>query len=104
MALIKCTECGKDISSKAISCPNCGNPISSLNSAELDKDVVTIQLTQKKWKKHKLISTTLLIIGFIMIMNGLAENSAFAIYGFFLVFIGFLWALVAKFGAWWTTG
>lgn len=27
MALIKCSECGKEISEKAISCPNCGNPI-----------------------------------------------------------------------------
>jgi predicted RNA-binding Zn-ribbon protein involved in translation (DUF1610 family) len=27
MALIKCTECGKDISDKAASCPNCGVPI-----------------------------------------------------------------------------
>lgn len=27
MALIKCPECGKEISDKAESCPNCGNPI-----------------------------------------------------------------------------
>jgi hypothetical protein len=27
MTLIKCDECGKDISSKATSCPNCGNPM-----------------------------------------------------------------------------
>jgi ribosomal protein L37E len=27
MALIKCKECGKDISSKAMSCPNCGYPM-----------------------------------------------------------------------------
>jgi hypothetical protein len=27
MALIKCSECGKEISSKAESCPNCGNPM-----------------------------------------------------------------------------
>lgn len=27
MALINCTECGKEISDKAINCPNCGNPI-----------------------------------------------------------------------------
>ena len=27
MALIKCSECGKDVSDKASSCPNCGNPI-----------------------------------------------------------------------------
>ncbi len=28
MALIKCEECGKEISDKAVSCPNCGCPIS----------------------------------------------------------------------------
>ena len=27
MALIKCPECGREISSKALSCPHCGNPI-----------------------------------------------------------------------------
>lgn len=29
MALIKCKECGHEVSDKASSCPNCGNPISS---------------------------------------------------------------------------
>jgi DNA-directed RNA polymerase subunit RPC12/RpoP len=29
MALIKCSECGKEISSNAAACPNCGNPIVS---------------------------------------------------------------------------
>ena len=27
MALIKCPECGKEISDKATACPNCGYPI-----------------------------------------------------------------------------
>lgn len=27
MALIKCPECGKEISDKAFACPNCGNPM-----------------------------------------------------------------------------
>ena len=27
MALIKCSECGKEISDKAKVCPNCGNPL-----------------------------------------------------------------------------
>lgn len=27
MALINCKECGKEISNKATTCPNCGNPI-----------------------------------------------------------------------------
>ena len=29
MALINCGECDKEVSDKAISCPNCGAPISS---------------------------------------------------------------------------
>ena len=29
MALQKCDECGKDVSSKAQSCPNCGAPVSN---------------------------------------------------------------------------
>ena len=31
MALIKCSECQKEVSSDAIKCPNCGNPINSEN-------------------------------------------------------------------------
>lgn len=27
--LINCSECGREISDKAVSCPHCGNPISS---------------------------------------------------------------------------
>lgn len=27
MALIKCPECGKEISDVAVKCPNCGYPI-----------------------------------------------------------------------------
>lgn len=30
MALIKCPECGKDVSDKAIACPNCGCPLSEM--------------------------------------------------------------------------
>ena len=35
MALIKCSECGKEISDKAESCPNCGNPISKKEESKL---------------------------------------------------------------------
>ena len=31
MALIKCTECGKEFSDKASACPNCGCPTSEMN-------------------------------------------------------------------------
>lgn len=34
MALINCPECGKEISDKAASCPNCGNPINQPTDAD----------------------------------------------------------------------
>lgn len=34
MALIKCSECGKEISDKALSCPNCGCPVQSIPQVE----------------------------------------------------------------------
>lgn len=33
MALIKCSECGKEVSDKARSCPGCGAPIAGLSSS-----------------------------------------------------------------------
>ena len=41
MALIKCSECGKEVSSKAKSCPNCGNPIN--DDSNLSKKKVIIK-------------------------------------------------------------
>ena len=32
MALIKCPECGKEISDKASACPNCGCPVSEMTT------------------------------------------------------------------------
>ena len=37
MALIKCSECGKEISDKATSCPKCGNPINILNKSNSER-------------------------------------------------------------------
>lgn len=34
MALIKCPECGKEISNKAVSCPNCGYPLNNISKEE----------------------------------------------------------------------
>lgn len=34
MSLIKCPECGNDVSNKAIACPHCGCPITDKGNAE----------------------------------------------------------------------
>lgn len=92
MALIQCKECGKEISSQAISCPFCGNP--------LNRKIVTVQQTNKVWKLIKLISW---IVFLIALSNALAgqTDSAKSLGLAFSVF-GFLGILVAKFGSWWT--
>ncbi|MDR0726400.1 MAG: hypothetical protein LBF59_10405 [Prevotellaceae bacterium] len=35
MALINCSECGKNISDKAANCPHCGNPLNVKNEEYL---------------------------------------------------------------------
>lgn len=52
MALIKCSECGKSISSDAWTCPNCGKPI---KKAASDK--------KKKRTKYIIILVVLLLLG-----------------------------------------
>lgn len=42
MALIKCPECGKEISDKAAVCPSCGYPISTITSGNLANVTVTM--------------------------------------------------------------
>jgi len=40
MALIKCTECGREISSKAAKCPNCGCPVNEAeNARQVSNDI-----------------------------------------------------------------
>lgn len=103
MSLIKCSECGKEVSDKAISCPNCGNPI-NLNS---NSDVV---VNNKKGKKVRKKDSTLSIwafvlslfaylsvIGFILALVDLCQNDKEKSHGcsvvaiiFFLIWIFFL--------------
>jgi len=104
MALILCSECKKEVSDKAFSCPHCGAPISP-GTLTSDENVTTIQLTKKKWKKHKLIAFIILIVGFIMVMKALeGDGAGYGSLGGVLIFIAFIWAIVAKLGAWWSTG
>jgi RNA polymerase subunit RPABC4/transcription elongation factor Spt4 len=36
LALIPCKECGKEISDKAVTCPNCGVPVPIIDQSNLD--------------------------------------------------------------------
>ena len=44
MALINCFECGKEISDKATSCPNCGVPINKDESVSTSGNFEVLEL------------------------------------------------------------
>lgn len=62
MAIIKCIECGKEFSDKAVACPNCGCPTSEMISAEQENETTNIpeELTEEQkllkdiYNRHKI--------------------------------------------------
>lgn len=90
MALIKCTECGKEISDKAVTCPNCGAPV---NTESTSNEASTVSYSpippepEKKKKKEKkkggclvtLLRVAGIFVGVIIILNivfGGSESSS----------------------------
>ena len=71
MALIKCTECGKEFSDKANACPNCGCPISEIIETKeevIENPVVTQPKKEKNKKNSKIIIIILCIIIFSIVI------------------------------------
>ena len=61
MALIKCKECGHEVSDRASMCPNCGCPIESLGAAQ--EEVIYEEPKKKKGWIWALIVALLCLIG-----------------------------------------
>ncbi len=65
MAILRCPECGHDVSSEANSCPHCGYPINKINIfGNYDKPINDewIQTYKKKASNVKIIQVILTII------------------------------------------
>lgn len=78
MALMKCPECGKEVSSAAASCPSCGHP----NSAQSQ---VTAQALVRKWSPGIAAVLSLVIPGAGQMYKG-------------QIFNGLLWLLFVVVG------
>ncbi len=119
MPLIKCPECGHDISDQAPSCPNCGLPISTKASAsKVDVNVEKFEITSKKWKKYYAWAIPLLIIGLPLfvfnLMKGVMSSATgtavdtgsagWFFIGLLASGIGGILFLIAVIGSWWERG
>jgi hypothetical protein len=95
MALIKCGECGKEISDKAVACPFCGNP--NRDNLVAVGMPVEIEKTSKKWKKRSLWSLLWVFVGFCTLSISVG-------FGVLVIIIGMGIGLSAAIGSWWTNG
>lgn len=73
MSLIKCTECGKEISDKATTCPNCGCPLSME-----EKKIITPMITAKSQKNKRIVIIIISIIVLIGVIAGIVFFNATA--------------------------
>ena len=88
MALISCSECGKEVSEKAYSCPNCGAPISSNPSVSPNPQPhAKVKRAGAKWEA----------VGFILIVVGMLMAIAKVGSGVFLLVVGFTVFLIGRF-------
>lgn len=93
MPLISCLECGRQVSDRAASCPDCGCPLNS--PRPVPRQTVTIQKTAKKYKAGRLIGAAWLGIGVIvLIADGGPPGAIIAAMGLFVY-------LASRTLAWW---
>lgn len=79
MALIKCPECGNDISDKSITCIHCGYPISS-NIKTTNKKTTRVRSGSKGKIVLVLIAIVVLLVGIVSIFANLKEQREQAAY------------------------
>ena len=103
MALIKCSECGKEISEKAKTCIHCGNPIFKEKVKSMNKkkweDLTDIekrkigsyrQTIHKWWIGERVMGIIFGIIGIILVWAHLFFNIGFVFFFIGIFFLGIL--------------
>ena len=101
MALIKCEECGNQVSTAATACPKCGNPI---GSEGIGTPLTTTQLTSKRLKIHIIFSALAFWIGLIWFICGFAadqNNPSPSPVAVILLIVGMVWYIITKIRIWW---
>ena len=90
MALMKCSECGSQVSGDAWTCWKCGAPV----LAEAERPVATTPQRDKAAKANLGIAAILVFLG---VGSWVAGNPA---WGVGLVGVGLIWGLVTRIYVW----
>ncbi|WP_299198404.1 hypothetical protein [uncultured Amphritea sp.] len=106
MALVKCPDCGTNVSDRAPACVNCGCPISSASDvAALKTPLTTTQGTAKRLKAHSAISMTLLVVSLLWVfMASSSPNPEPSIIAPAVCFLSLVWLIVTRIRIWWHHG
>lgn len=91
MPLIKCPECGHDVSSEAKFCPNCGYPIKE-DKTNYDKksNPISNDWTKKYYNRKTKLKTIGIIVGIILFILGVISSIGGFIAPFDFMFLPFL--------------
>ena len=105
MPLIKCPECGAQVSSHAESCPKCAYPIAGGGSTQAHGGKIsTIEKTSKQYKLQLMLSLLLSIGSVVVMVAGVSENepsSGAIAFGAIGLLFGMIWFTVVRFSIWW---
>lgn len=99
MALINCSECGREISSQARVCPSCGAPMTL--------STVTTEKTSKEVKLEQLKAFGVLVAGAIITVVGgssSTDNKTMIFGGIVLLLIGIILLIKVSVKNWWNHG
>ena len=103
MALIKCPECGGDVSHKAAACPRCGYPIGRIVADP--RRVQIIEKTGRGWKAVRVLGWLLILIGVLVLRAGRAAHDFGGDpVGWWIGGAGVACLITSKAGAWWYHG
>lgn len=93
MNLIPCPDCGRQLSPRAVACPQCGAPVAA----------TVIEATGKKWKRAQLLGALVMVLGMcVAIIDPMDKVKLDA--GIQIAVIGLVALLAARTGAWWNHG
>ena len=99
MALIKCPECGKLISDKAATCPNCGFDVQKAFMPRLQYryqpySVTPAPVIETRRAPFGIVALILSIVSYILMMLDIILKVALIVFGFYASILGLVFSII----------